>query len=235
MVTAPDVSDSVVTPFDLAEGKEIGALEPDQTSGPPHRVVFSPDSKTVTAEFDIKSTRKNSYFVRVWNATTAKKLAPFQKSPAIIRKPVVFSPDCKNLAGLCEDQKIRFWDFSSGKITAQLPLPLKHEHPEAGGGFPAFSPDGKSLVVGCWDGTVKLWTLPSDPKGEVAMSFGPADFPVAEGPKLQPIPDGYTVQFTGTDVFLRDAMGNRKPMPNGDYRMLNGAIMHVRGGKKTVF
>jgi WD40 repeat protein len=234
LVTAPDISDAVVALFDVAEGKEIGTLEADQTGGPPHQVVFSPDSKTVTAEFDIRSTRTNSYFVRVWNATTAKKLAPLQKSPAIIRKPVVFSPDSKNLAGLCEDQKIRVWDFSSGKITAVLALPLKHEHAEAGACFPAFSPDGKSLAVGCTDGTVKLWTLPPDPKGEVAMSFGPADFPVAEGPKLElkPIPDGYTVQFQGTAVFLRDAKGNKKPMPDGDYRMPNGAIIRVLGGQK---
>jgi WD40 repeat protein len=242
MITAPDVSDTVLTLFDAATGKVIGALEPDQNGGSPVQIVFSPDSKTVTAESNVNSPRTKWYFIRVWDATTGKKLAPLQKSPATIRKPVVFSPDCKTLAALCEDHKIRVWDFSSGKITAVLALPVRAEPiPEHGGCVPAFNPDGKSLAAGCWDGTVKLWTLPLGPKTEVAMSFGPAAFPDAAGPPaafqvvegLKPIPDGYTVQFVGSHVFLRDARGDRKPMPDGDYRMPNGVIIHVRGGQKT--
>ena len=50
--------------------------------------------------------------------------------------------------------------------------------------------------------------------------------------EIQSVPRGSTVQFVGTKVFLRDAEGHRKPMPDGRWRLPNGYIMTVRGGEK---
>jgi hypothetical protein len=49
------------------------------------------------------------------------------------------------------------------------------------------------------------------------------------GPPKQ-IPAGYTVESVGTRVYFRDANGNRTPIPDGDYILPNGRLMHVRGG-----
>ncbi len=61
---------------------------------------------------------------------------------------------------------------------------------------------------------------PADP--EVAPS---APLPAA---KLSTIPPGSTVVFNGAKAFLRDASGNRKPMPDGDYQLPNGRFLSIR-------
>jgi hypothetical protein len=68
--------------------------------------------------------------------------------------------------------------------------------------------------------------------GKKASPDAPGDASTIRGKNIQPVPDGSTVQFMGTKVFLRDAEGRRTPMPDGYWRLPGGIVIHVQGGQK---
>jgi Tol biopolymer transport system component len=58
--------------------------------------------------------------------------------------------------------------------------------------------------------------------------------PNVNNPNLKSVPAGSKIVFEGTKVFIRDSSGNRTPAPDGDYSVMNGYIIHVRGGEKWI-
>ncbi len=54
-----------------------------------------------------------------------------------------------------EDGKIYLWQVSGSKLVAQSPIKAHDD----GISIVRFSRDGKLLVTGSWDGTLKLWSL----------------------------------------------------------------------------
>jgi len=55
--------------------------------------------------------------------------------------------------------------------------------------------------------------------------------PEPPGGAIRSIPEGKTVQSIGIRLYLRDASGKLTPLPDGDYRLPDGRVVHVRGGE----
>ena len=122
-------------------------------------LAFSPDGKTLASGHD--------YLVRLWNVSDGKHLGTGNGHPFQVRvRSVRFSPDGKKLASLSLSiqssdgiAEILLWDASTGEYQ----VTLKGHGKAFGRTRPwhpnsiAFSSDGKTLVSGSLDGTVRFW------------------------------------------------------------------------------
>jgi RNA polymerase sigma factor (sigma-70 family) len=145
--------DSTVKVWNRATGKErVSLQEPD--GGGVRGLAFAPDGKTfATAGGDKR--------VRLWDAEQGTQLQQFGGHTAATYS-VVFTPDGKTLVsgGGCANYpdkgqtgygEIRFWDPATGKERTSV---QSHTWPVA---HLAFTPDGKTLISGGYDNTIKFW------------------------------------------------------------------------------
>jgi WD40 repeat protein len=159
MVAAVDNRlDSAFALWDVETGKRTIAYEGHtKTIG---ILAFSPDCKTLASSAWDKT-------VRLWDVATGKNRAIF-KSPPGRTCSLVFSHDGKILAAGYKHQEkdgetdsspnagsVRLYDTTTGKVLATLtgkPGPISPL---------AFSPKGRLLASGSFDGKVTLWSLPA--------------------------------------------------------------------------
>jgi WD40 repeat protein len=105
----------------------------------------------------VEMTRKEGYFVLLWDTVTGKEVRRCGGLEDKIRS-VAFSPDGKKLAAASRDGRVCLWDAATGKEL--LFIPAHPGHTDAGSGPSpgvAFSPDGKTLATVSTDRTVRLW------------------------------------------------------------------------------
>jgi RNA polymerase sigma factor (sigma-70 family) len=145
--------DSTVKIWNLATGKELRSLkEPD--GGGIRGLAFALDGKTFATAGGDKG-------VRLWDAEKGTPLQQFGGHTAATYS-VVFTPDGKTLVsgGGCANYpdrgqtgygEIRLWDPATGKERASI---QSHTWPVA---HLAFTPDGKTLISGGYDSTIKFW------------------------------------------------------------------------------
>ncbi len=135
----------------LFASQEGGSILWDVASGQPVRKIpatgratFSPDGKTLAVGGSDNSA------ISLWDVATGKEfLHPPGHENSVSN--LAFSPDGKVLATRSfSDQTIRLWEADTGRELHLLRLPDQ-------GSPMAFTPDGKSLVAGSWDGTVRFW------------------------------------------------------------------------------
>ena len=136
--------------------------EPLQHDGSVYSVAFSPDGQTVlTGSWDKTA--------RLWNAQTGvPRGEPLQHDGNV--NSVAFSPDGQTvLTGSSDvvvystngqiesiestDNRARLWNALTGTLRGE-----RLEHNE-GVSAVAFSPDGQTVLTGCWDRTAKIWSL----------------------------------------------------------------------------
>jgi WD40 repeat protein len=151
-------SDNLIRLWDTATGQELRQLR--GSPGAATAVVFSPDGKTLAAV-------GSDNLLRLWEVATGKELRQAAGTGAYYggNSFLVFSPDGKTLALAAGsgDRVIRLWEVATGKDRRLLVLPA------AAGGSPqpvsnsltalAFSPDGRTLVLGGSDRLIRLWDL----------------------------------------------------------------------------
>ena len=113
-----------------------------------HDLAFSPDGKYLAAGGRLP-------VVALWDVASGEIVRKFGLRDNVLN--VAFSPDGTMLAAAGGYEKaVLLWDVESGELLRSLP------HNEQSMAM-AFSPDGRFLAVGCFDGEIYLWGIPTNP------------------------------------------------------------------------
>ena len=117
-------------------------------------LAVAPDGKTF-------ATGSEDGMVRILDAASRRVVREMKGHAAPVRA-VAYSPDGIYLASAASDQakgqggEVVLWNAATGRLVHTIKDPLP---------FPlalAVSPDGKTLAIGCWDGTIRLRKLVND-------------------------------------------------------------------------
>jgi RNA polymerase sigma factor (sigma-70 family) len=150
------------TPTVEGRDEELGTLQP---------ATFSADGRLLCGALQIKGQPGTRGGFAVWETASASVVIrsdfPFNRGFAI-------GPDGRTLAQLT-GRGIRFVDLSTGTIAAEYDAPDVADTKWLG--FRThnvvFSPDGKNLATGQYDGTVLLWKVPELPAAKLTAADWP--------------------------------------------------------------
>lgn len=157
---------SYVRLWQVATGQEVQSFE---GGGP---VAFSPDGKclacgTLLSKENggwvqgmrvLASFKSDRQSIRIWDLSSGKKVRQFETLAVEGHvHTLLFAPDGRTLAYHTQDDSaFHLWDVVTGKKRPFRPHLPKDQKTIAG--F-AFSPDGKTIATGGWDGIVRLWEV----------------------------------------------------------------------------
>ena len=134
-------------------------------------LTFSPDNKFIVAGRG-PGWKRNGGTIHIWNAESGE-LINILKGHTKVVNSVAVSPDSKLILSGSSDKTIRLWNIESGECVKIFsdPAKLTADGVELYGSEEvdsvAFSPDGKRIVSGMTDGTVRVWNVESGKNSEI--------------------------------------------------------------------
>lgn len=195
-------ADRTVRLWDWSAGRRTATLS--ESTAELYAVAFTPDGAHLLAggvDRSIRMYRLRSADGKVMGEPRLERSA-FAHDAAILRLAV--SADGRSLASSGEDRSVKLWDLPS--LSPHQPLPSQADWVQA----LAFSPDGKRLALGRYDGSLAVWETGQSPR------------PAAPRLALR-TPPAPAVAEKSAPTLMRDASLN-PPSPRGA----------VRGGKVKV-
>jgi RNA polymerase sigma factor (sigma-70 family) len=145
---AKEATDKTLCLWDVRTGKELARLPCNM--GNLWSLAFSPDG-TILA---VAGASEQSVLI-LWDVAARKQLRQVRgpRHPSsIVPLPVAFAPNGKTFAFVGEDYVLRVWETATGKEVRRLRCKDQDQVCSL-----AFSPDGKWLAAGSWNGDVLQW------------------------------------------------------------------------------
>ena len=194
-ILASGHEDNLIRIWNAASGSISTTFEADADDRI-YSVAFSHQGKTLASG-------GKSGTIKLWDVARGKSTATFKAvSSGNCVYSIAFSPDGRTLgAGCWLEGGGMLWDVARGKNTAKFkPVPADSTAAEGVNDMAysvAFSPDGKTFAVGCSNGIIGLWNIPTGKK--VAILHGHT----ALVRSLDFHPDGKTLASGSDDSTVR--------------------------------
>lgn len=141
-----------------------------------HNLAFSHDGRQIAAPRNTP-TALGVFVVSIWDARTGAEERTLPKQPEQIEhtgfiSAIAFSPNEMLLATASMDHSIRLWDVADdpARPQAQRPTVLEGHLNEVWN--LTFTQDGKELVSGAKDGTIKIWPTHPLPRQDTFTGLG---------------------------------------------------------------
>lgn len=170
--------------WDLESGAPTRVLRPPidrGNAGRIHAASLSADNKYLAVAGESALRKPGDHAVYLIDPIEGRIVKSLAGHPSPIRC-VAFSPDGKQLATSCYDEKIRLFDVATGAVRHLV------------GHFQSvvdlsWSPDGRSLVSGSWDRTARIWNVATSqtrsvlphPRSALAVAWSPDGRTIATG------------------------------------------------------
>jgi WD40 repeat protein/serine/threonine protein kinase len=142
---------SIVT-MDADSGQELSSIKHTGLF-----VAYSPNGKQVAGVgFESFGGQNDESWVTIRNIDSGEEKLTLKQSSECLG--VTYSPDGKLLAGISDNKhaSLKVWDAKTGEVLTEIGGLWSYAG--SGGGL-VFSPDGKRIVLGGPDGTVKIWDI----------------------------------------------------------------------------
>ncbi len=180
--------------YDARTGETLNLI----TGKRPNSVIcaaYSPDGKTIVSGGEEDT-------VQIWNAHTGKNIKTFTLKEQEYIGYIKYSPDGKTIATRGEESTIELWNPHTGKHFKTLaghekPDTFYEGHPDMPIASFAYSPDGKTIVSGGGDKTVRLWDAHTGENIRTLTGHTEAGLEVAYSP------DGGTIVSASRDKTVR--------------------------------
>jgi WD40 repeat protein len=177
-------NDKTIRFWNIETGEPTRVLRPPIDRGDAGRLraaAISPDNQFLAVGGESALRRPGDHAVYLIDPLDARVVRTLAGHPSPIRW-VAFSPNGKQLATACFDEKIRLFDVATGAVRYLL------GHTKSIVGL-EWSPDGRSLISGGWDNTARIWDIASGTaravmphrKNVLAVSWSPDGKSIATG------------------------------------------------------
>jgi WD40 repeat protein len=184
--------------WDLETGRELRKFE--GHTGGVISVAFGPDGCTVLSSSEDKT-------VRLWNVVSGRELRRMNGHTDFVTS-VIFSPDGLTALSGSGDNTLRLWNLNSGREVRRIEGHTTHAPSQNNSKIQnppetavevhlAFSPDGRTVISGSDDNSVRLWDIETG--RELRQFKGHTSYVRS----VAFSPDGHSILSGGSDKTIR--------------------------------